>query len=165
MDPSKRFVHSDLYAAYLAVCGILVSAIAQRADRSADENHIRLGISLGAIVVNFAAYLWVSTLTDDIPHNHWKVIVFKIVFFFTGILSPYATFSMLAPEFFTWYGFAIICCVITICKCYNELKSKFIWAYKKVADATKHVIGKLSKLIWGDQSETNAAQAPPRASV
>lgn len=167
MDPSRiqsRFVHREGYVAYLTVCGILVQTIAQRADQSADANHIRLGISLGAIAVNLAAGLWALTLTEDIPHNHWKAIVFKMVFVFSGILSPFAAYSILAPDWLT-YGFAIICTVITLYKCYNVLKSTFIWAYEKVVDTTIYVIGKLSKLICGDQLETNAAPLPPRASV
>nr|GEZ07638.1 S-adenosyl-L-methionine-dependent methyltransferases superfamily protein [Tanacetum cinerariifolium] len=167
MDPSRiqsRLLHKAGYITYLTVYGIVLQTIAQRADKSADENNIRLGITLGAIVVNLAADLWALTLTDDIPHNHWKIIVFKIVFIFTGILSPYAAFSMLAPDWFTWYVFVIICTVITLYKCCNVLKSTFIWAYEKVVDATHYLIGKLSELIWGDQLETNAAP-PPRASV
>ncbi|GKB09081.1 hypothetical protein Tco_0837393 [Tanacetum coccineum] len=35
----------------------------------------------------------------------------------------------------------------------------FIWAYAKVVDATHYLIGKLSNLIWEDQSKTNAAKA------
>ncbi|GKD50656.1 hypothetical protein Tco_1279632, partial [Tanacetum coccineum] len=68
-------------------------------------------------------------------------------------------FSMLAPCWFTWYVFAFICTFITLYKCYNLLKSTFIWDYEKVVDATNYLIGKLSNLIWEDQSETNAAEA------
>ncbi|GKB82536.1 hypothetical protein Tco_0949431, partial [Tanacetum coccineum] len=144
-----RLLHKAGYVAYLTVYGIVVQTIAQKADDFADENNIRLGISLGSIVVNLVAELWELTLTDDIP---WKVIVFKIFFIFTGILSPYAAFFMLAPDWFTWYVFAIICTVIT-----------FIWAYEKVVDATNYLIGMLSEeLIWGDQSGTNVVPPPPR---
>ncbi|GJS80552.1 hypothetical protein Tco_0730433 [Tanacetum coccineum] len=126
-------LHKAGYITYLTVYGIVLQTIAQRADKSADEHNIRLGITLGAIVVNLAADLW-------------------------------ALFLWLAPDWFLVLFLSSFAMFTNSFKCYNVLKSTFIWAYEKVVDATNYLIGKLSELIWGDQVESNAAP-PPRASV
>lgn len=123
----------------------LVQTIAQM-TKFTSENKIRMGISLASLLVNFFAALWTFSLPNDIQQNHWKVVVFNIVFIITGILPPYSAFSMLVPHWLTWYGFAIICCVVTFVKGYNILEIMYTCSSQKVNVATKYVIEKFTLL-------------------
>ncbi|GKD25711.1 hypothetical protein Tco_1231925 [Tanacetum coccineum] len=62
------------------------------------------------------------------------------------ILSPYATLSILVPEWFTWHGFVIICTFMTIVKGYNVI---FAWFNQKVVLAVRYTIDKLWELVFG----------------
>ncbi|PWA74784.1 hypothetical protein CTI12_AA249290 [Artemisia annua] len=124
-------------------------------------NKSLFGISIGAFVVNFVAALWAFSLTGVIEHDSWKILVFKTVFYFTGILSPYVAVSVLLPQKFAWYLFATICvtmmCVIIILF-KNVLKSRLTLSYEKVVYATRWM---LLNMTPDDQvPTTDAAPAP-----
>ena len=120
------------------------------------ENKKRMGIALATLLINFIATLCTFSFTVDTQNNHWKAIIFNFVFSFTGILCPYSVFSMLLPQWLTWHGFAIVCAVLTFIKCYNELQLIGIWFCQKIFDSMMYVIEKLSMLIFGSWSPTDA---------
>ena len=125
--------------------GILVQTTAQVTKCSA-ENRKRLAISLATLLINFVVALWAFSRRHDIQQNQSKIVIFNIVFIFTGILSPYANLSILVPEWFTWHGFVIICAFVTIVKGYNVIVA---WFKQKVVLAVRYKIDKLWVLVFG----------------
>lgn len=96
-------------------------------------------------MVNFIAALWACSVTRVIEQDSWEFLVFKTVFYFTGILAPYSALSVFIPLKFAWYPFAAICVITTLVKCYNMLKANLKLAYEKVAHATSWVLSHVTK--------------------
>ncbi|KAI3741184.1 hypothetical protein L1987_58851 [Smallanthus sonchifolius] len=153
MDP---FAHNDrsldvaLYGIFVGIMAILVGTSVQM-TKSTQENKIHMAFCLATLVMNFVTLLSVFSQKDDIHHKGLKTIIFKVIFIFTGILSPYLAFCLLLPEWFTWFGFVIICIIVTIIKGHNIMKFIITWPYQKLAITIKYVIAKFSVLFLRDQ--------------
>ena len=112
-------------------------------------------------MVNFIAVLWAFSVTHVIEQDSWKILVFKTVFYFTGILAPYSALSVFIPLKFAWYPFAAICVITTLVKCYNMLKANLKLAYEKVAHAARWVLSHVTK---EETKEETTSDALPDAS-
>ncbi|KAI3686205.1 hypothetical protein L1987_79878 [Smallanthus sonchifolius] len=112
MDPkdhNHRSFNMAMYGIFVAIEAILMGAVVEMTERS-QENRIQMGICLATLVINYVAALWLfSQTTTVIPHiEAHKIIFFKVIFIFTGILSPYLAFSVLLPEWFNCLGYSSI---------------------------------------------------------
>lgn len=149
-----------LYGIYVAANAAVMETAPQMVEAS-DFTHLLLGISVGAFIVNVAAFMWEFTLTRAIENDCWKILVFKTIFYFTAILSPYSAVSMLFPKKFMWYLFGTICMTmigLIIFFFKNKLRASLTLACEKVVDAARCM---RSFMTTDDQvlPATNAATA------
>lgn len=84
-------MHVALYAIFVGIVGILMQSIIQLSE-SNTRSKIFVGTSLATLVTNFVASLWVFSPNSGTQHIHRNIMIFKMIFEFTGILSPYLAF-------------------------------------------------------------------------
>ena len=96
-----RLLKEKQYALYAGACVSLLQTIAQLVERT-PYHMLLFVISIGAFVVNFIAAFWAFSVTRVIEQDSWEIVVFKTVFYFTGILAPYSAVSVFIPQKFAW---------------------------------------------------------------